>query len=60
MPVAAVQKIFYSFVRLTKEELWDSEEELRAYIYADDNYNKLLTGEIGINLIQTHTAIVSP
>jgi radical SAM superfamily enzyme YgiQ (UPF0313 family) len=54
---ASVQKIFQSFVRLTKEELWNSEEELRAYIYADDNYNKLLTGEIGINLIQTHTAM---
>lgn len=53
----SVQKIFRSFVRLTREELWDSEEELRAYIYSGDNYNKLLNGEIGINLIQTHTAM---
>jgi Radical SAM superfamily len=53
----SVQRIFRSLVRLTKEELWDSEEELRAYIYADDNYNKLLNGQIGINLIQTHTAM---
>ena len=54
---ATVQDVFNSFVRLTKEELWDSEEELRAYIYADNNYEKLLKGEIGINLIQTHTAM---
>jgi len=54
---ASVQAVFNSFVRLTKEELWSSEEELRAYIYADNNYEKLLRGEIGINLIQTHTAM---
>ena len=52
----SVQAIFASFVRLTKDELWDSEEELRSYVRADGNYEKLLSGEIGINLIQTHTA----
>jgi len=52
-----VQSVFNSFVRLTKEELWESEEALRAYINADNNYEKLLKGEIGINLIQTHTAM---
>jgi radical SAM superfamily enzyme YgiQ (UPF0313 family) len=54
---ASVQAIFNSFIRLTKEELWDSEEALRAYVYAENNYEKLLRGEIGINLIQTHTAM---
>ncbi|MGD0222982.1 MAG: radical SAM protein [Terriglobia bacterium] len=54
---ASVQAVFDSFVRLTKEELWNSEEELRAYVRADNNYEKLLKGEIGINLIQTHTAM---
>jgi len=54
---ASVQAIFNSFVRLTKEELWESEEALRAYVYADNNYEKLLKGEIGINLIQTHAAM---
>jgi radical SAM superfamily enzyme YgiQ (UPF0313 family) len=53
----SVQRIFESFVRYTKEELWNSEEELRAYVYADDNYSRLLKGEIGINVIQTHTAM---
>jgi radical SAM superfamily enzyme YgiQ (UPF0313 family) len=54
---ASVQAVFNSFVRLTREELWDSEEELRAFVYAGDNYEKLLRGEIGTNLIQTHTAM---
>jgi radical SAM superfamily enzyme YgiQ (UPF0313 family) len=54
---ASVQAVFNSFVRLTREELWDSEEELREHVRADDNYEKLLKGEIGINLIQTHTAM---
>ena len=54
---ASVQAVFNSFVRLTKEELWDSEEELRAFVCADNNYEKLPRGEIGINLIQTHMAM---
>jgi radical SAM superfamily enzyme YgiQ (UPF0313 family) len=54
---ASVQAVFNSFVRLTKEELWDSEEELRSYVCAENNYKKLLKGEIGINLSQNHTAM---
>jgi len=52
-----VKAVFDSFVRLTRDELWDSEEELRKFIYTGENYKKLLNGEIGINLIQTHTAM---
>jgi hypothetical protein len=37
--------------------MWKSEAELREYIYKDGQYEKLLKGEIGINLIQTHTAM---
>jgi len=54
---ASVKTICSSFAQLTREELWDSEEALRAYVYAGHNYEKLLKGEIGINLIQTHTAM---
>ena len=52
-----VKAVFDSFVRLTRDELWNSEEELRSFIYSGNNYDKLLKGEIGINLIQTHTAM---
>jgi len=53
----SVQTIFNSFVRLTRDELWESEEELRAYVCAENNYEKLLKEEIGINLIHTHSAM---
>lgn len=52
-----VQAVFDSFVRLTKDELWESEQELREFIDREGNYEKLLRGEIGINLIQTHSAM---
>jgi len=52
-----VQAVFDSFVRLTREEMWESEAELRAFINQEGNYERLLRGEIGINLIQTHTAM---
>lgn len=54
---AGVQAVFDSFVRLTREEMWESEAELRAYINEEGNYERLLKGEIGINLIQTHSAM---
>lgn len=53
----SIRTIFNSFVRLTREELWESEDALRAYINAPGNYDKLLREEIGINLIQTHSAM---
>ena len=53
----AVQAVFDSFVRFTKDELWESESELREYVYRDGNYERLLRGEFGINLIQTHSAM---
>ena len=52
----SIREIFDSFVRLTKEELWDSEEKLRAYVYRDGNYEKLLAENWQTHVIQTHTA----
>jgi radical SAM superfamily enzyme YgiQ (UPF0313 family) len=54
---APVKAVYDSFVNLTKEELWESEDKLREFIYRDNNYDRLLKGEIGINLIQTHSAM---
>lgn len=54
---APVQDVFRSFCRYTEQELWTSEEALRAYVYSDNNYDKLLNGQIGVNVIQTHTAM---
>ena len=54
---SGVQMVFDSFVRLTKEELWESEADLRAYVNKEGNYERMLRGEFGINLIQTHSAM---
>ncbi len=45
---------FRSYVREVKGELWESREELEAYFNDDDNYQKLLSGEVGDNLIQKY------
>ena len=52
-----IKKIVASFNQKTKEELWASKEELLDYIKKEENYNKLLSGELGANLIQTHVAM---
>ncbi len=46
-----VSQIFNDFVKETKNELWDSEEEMVNYYKKDENYQKLVRGEAGGNLI---------
>lgn len=53
---APVADIVASYRRLVREELWDSEEELRAFVTRPEIYERLLNGELGTNLIQTHLA----
>ena len=51
-----VRKIFDSFIKSTKNELWDSPEDIKEFIQKDENYNKLVSGEAGFNVIQYHHA----
>jgi len=44
-------KIFNEFVTETKNELWNSEEEMVKYYKKSENYKKLVSGEAGGNLI---------
>ena len=46
-----VIKIFNEFVMETKNELWNSEEEMVKYYKKSENYKKLVSGEAGGNLI---------
>ena len=46
-----IQKLINEFVNETKNELWDSEEDLIEHYKDDDNYSKLINGEVGGNLI---------
>ena len=50
-------KILKSFINDTKSELWDSEEQLLEYYKQENNYQKLVDGKDGANLIQKYQAI---
>ena len=46
--------MFQSFVQGTIDELWDSEEELVTYFSKSKNYQSLLNGERGSNVLFRH------
>jgi hypothetical protein len=48
--------LFREFERETREELWDSEEALVEFFKDDTNFQGLLTGQYGANLLQTYRA----
>jgi radical SAM superfamily enzyme YgiQ (UPF0313 family) len=52
-----IQKIYQSFVNETKSELWDSETKLVNYFEKDENYQDLLNGRIGGNVIYKYKAM---
>ena len=49
--------IFNEFKRESKEELWDSEIDLIKYYNKDENYQKLVKGEAGGNLIYKYKSM---
>jgi len=49
--------IFNEFKRESKEELWDSEIDLIKYYNRDENYQKLVKGEAGGNLIYKYKSM---
>ena len=51
-----IQNIFEKFILATKNELWNSPEEIQQFIQNEENYKKLISGEIGFNVIQYHHA----
>jgi len=48
---------FRSFLREAHEEIWNTEEELYTYYLQEQNYQKLLTGEKGENLLGKYKVI---
>jgi radical SAM superfamily enzyme YgiQ (UPF0313 family) len=50
-------RILKSFIDDTTSELWDSEEELLEYYNQENNFQKLVDGKDGANLIQKYQAI---
>ena len=54
----AIRGVIESFVQDTKDELFESEEELFEFYRYDDNYQKLLRGEAGHNVVFTHKGLL--
>jgi len=54
-----IQNIFESYKNSTINELWDSPEKIENHIQNEDEYQKLLNGKTGINVIQYHHALVT-
>ena len=53
----SIQNILKDFLAETRNELWNSEEELIEHYQKDEAYHKLLKGEVGGNLIYKYKAL---
>lgn len=58
LPIS-IKKLFNQFKDATVNELWDSPEEIIQNFQNEDEYNKLLTDQLGFNVIQFHQALVT-
>ena len=54
----SIQNILERVRQASINELWDSPEEIQSHFQNDIEYEKLLNGETGINVVQFHHAIV--
>ncbi len=54
-----IQKIFEGFKNATIDELWDSPQEIESHYQNDEEYQKLVNGEAGFNVIQSFHALVT-
>ena len=52
----AVRESVADFEKETRDELWDSEEDLRTFYSDDHNYDSLVSGDLGANLLQKYVA----
>ncbi len=48
---------FKSFLEEVRGELWESEEKVKDYIAKEENYQKLLSGKIGDNLLHKYKIV---
>lgn len=58
LPIS-IKKLFNQFKDATVNELWDSPEDIIKNFQNEDEYNKLLTDQLGFNVIQFHQALVT-
>ncbi len=53
---SGTSRIYNRYSEETRKELWDSREQIYAYFQQPKNYQKLLRGELGDNLIRKYKA----
>lgn len=51
-----LKPVIAEFRKDAEDELWDSEEALIAFFSQEENYNAILKGEMGYNLVTTYVA----
>jgi radical SAM superfamily enzyme YgiQ (UPF0313 family) len=49
-----LSRLYLDYIQETKEELWDSKEGLYEYFKKEENYRKLVNGDLGNNLIRKY------
>jgi len=49
-----ISDIYCNYIEETKNELWDSTQDIYNFFSIEENYNKLLRGELGDNLIRKY------
>lgn len=50
----ALSEIYNRYIEETKEELWDSRDEIYNYFTKQTNYDKLVSGKLGDNVIRKY------
>ena len=53
-----IKEVCNSYKRSTIDELWDSSEEIFSHYQKESEYNKLVKGESGINVLYHHQTLV--
>ena len=54
----SIKKIFDSFVDETCSELWNTQDEIISYYSSDENYQKLVAGDSGGNVLFRHKTLL--
>jgi radical SAM superfamily enzyme YgiQ (UPF0313 family) len=52
-----VKDLVLQFEAETRSELWDSPEALREFVSDDENYDRMVAGDVGANLLQKFVAV---
>lgn len=53
-----IKKIVDSFLKETQNELWDSNEDIINFYSQPENYEKLISGEAGGNVLYKHKSLI--